>query len=58
MKKFLTIVAVTAFLTSCGGSSTTELVTTDSTNVVCDSTKCDSTKCETPTVVDTTKAAE
>lgn len=56
MKKFLTIVAVTAFLTSCGGASTTETTTTttDSTVVKADTTKvcADSTKC------DTTKAAK
>ena len=54
MKKFLTIVAVTAFLTSCGGASTTETPTTDSTSVKADTTAicADSTKC------DTTKAAK
>jgi len=54
MKKFLTIVAVTAFLTSCGGASTTETPTTDSTTVKADTTA--------PTVgtttVDTTKTAK
>ena len=53
MKKFLAIVAVSAFLTSCGGAATTEATSTDSTVVKADTTKvcADSTKC------DTTKAA-
>jgi hypothetical protein len=54
MKKFLAIVVVTAFLTSCGGATTTETTTTDSTVVKADTVKvcADSTKC------DTTKAAK
>ena len=55
MKKFLTIVAVTAFLTSCGGASTTETPTTDSTVVKADTTVAAGT---TTTVADTTKAAK
>lgn len=48
MKKFLTIVAVAAFLTSCGGASTTP-TTTDSTVVKADTTL---------TAVDSTKAVD
>jgi PBP1b-binding outer membrane lipoprotein LpoB len=48
MKKIITIVAVTLFLTSCGGAETTTPTTTDSTAVKVDSTKA---------VVDTTKVA-
>ena len=54
MKKFLTIVAVTAFLTSCGGASTTETPTTDSTTVKADTTAAT----VGTTTVDTTKAAK
>jgi len=49
MKKFLTIVAVAAFLTSCGGASTTPTTTTDSTVVKADTTL---------TAVDSTKAVD
>jgi hypothetical protein len=55
MKKFLTIVAVTAFLTSCGGASTTETPTTDSTVVKADTTTA---VVDTTHAVDTTKAAK
>ena len=59
MKKFLAIVAVSALLTSCGGASTTETPTTDSTVVKADTTACtDSTKCADSTKCDTTKAAK
>jgi len=54
MKKFLTIVAVTAFLTSCGGASTTETSTTDSTAVKADTT----TVADSTHAVDTTKVAK
>ena len=55
MKQLIAIVAVAVTLASCGGSSTTEVTTTDSTVVKADTcqVKCDSTK-----VVDTTKAAK
>ena len=33
MKKFLAVFAVAAFLTACGGNSTTESTDTDSTSV-------------------------
>jgi hypothetical protein len=33
MKKFLAVFAVAAFLTACGGNSTTETTDTDSTSV-------------------------
>jgi hypothetical protein len=58
MKKTIAIVALAATLASCGGNSTSEIPTTDSTSVKCDSTKCDSTKCDSTKVVDTTKAAK
>lgn len=48
MKKFLAIVAVSAFLISCGGASTTP-TTTDSTVVKADTTL---------PAVDTTKAVD
>ena len=43
MKKVLLMFAVASFLVSCGGSSETTS-TTDSTQVVVDSTHCDTTK--------------
>jgi uncharacterized protein YcfL len=46
MKKVLLMFAVASFLVSCGGSSETSS-TTDSTQVVVDSTACDSTQCDT-----------
>ena len=48
MKKMIAIVAVTVMLVSCGGSSTTEVTTTDSTVVNTDTT----------VTVDTTKTVE
>ena len=58
MKKTIAIVALAATLASCGGSSTSTPVTTDSTTV--DSTKVvDSTKAVKDTVsVDTAKAVK
>jgi uncharacterized protein YcfL len=46
MKKVLLMFAVASFLVSCGGSSETA-TTTDSTQVVVDSTACDSTHTDT-----------
>lgn len=46
MKKVLLMFAVASFLVSCGGSSETTS-TTDSTQVVVDSTSCDTTHCDT-----------
>jgi len=43
MKKVLLMFAISYFVTSCGSSS--EIATTDSTQVFVDSTVCDSTKC-------------
>jgi len=39
MKKTIAIVALVATLASCGGSTSTEATTTDSTKVIVDSTK-------------------
>jgi ABC-type glycerol-3-phosphate transport system substrate-binding protein len=39
MKKTIAIVALVATLASCGGSTSTEATTTDSTKVTVDSTK-------------------
>jgi PBP1b-binding outer membrane lipoprotein LpoB len=55
MKKIITIVAVTLFLTSCGGASSTETTTTDSTSVTVDTTKV---AVDTTKAVDTIKAAK
>ena len=53
MKKTIAIVALAATLASCGGSTSTETTTTDSTKVTVDSTKVvDS------TTVDTVKVAK
>ena len=46
MKKVLLMFAVASFLVSCGSSSETTS-TTDSTQVVVDSTSCDTTHCDT-----------
>ena len=55
MKKTIAIVALAATLASCGGSTSTEATTTDSTIVTVDSTKAvDSTV----VTVDTVKAAK
>ena len=49
MKKVITAVTVTLVLASCGGSSTTEVTTTDSTTVKTDTTA---------VAVDTTKTVD
>jgi hypothetical protein len=46
MKKLFLMIAVVSFLVSCGESSD-KTTTTDSTQVVVDSTACDSTHCDT-----------